>query len=314
MSMYDRVILRTVPVEARRELSKTKTTIHQIKRRLVSSVLDTESEKYTKIVSNSSVKATDGQTVLKRSDLDSYFPEKAKGDKAIYKLKTGREKLKLMNGHRRQFFANAYQENVTFRRLYDAIVGLFATQLAEDYANLAAGKSLSLAAKWLPSPGRLFDKYLFMVVPIARQFFALEGTLLTDAQAKDHHLEGLFRQQVYSRLRGKMALPEVAMSAQKWTELAYFNVPSVAMLHYKAAFVRNDFARFSAFVEGKPVKGGALTPGELVMETIRLSFAEGSLYGKLIDDLPKEKQLEVKVTEKQWQSLIEDIKSKGLST
>lgn len=245
----------------------------------------------------------------------SYFPAKARaGDKAVYRVKTDRLKVKQLGRYRYQFFTAAYQKiGSPFRRLYDRVVELYARQLLADYENLQNCQTTSLAAKWLPSPGRHFDKYLYIHVAIGRRFLELKSVdqpLAGVSLTSHRQVESAFRK-VYAALRAAMHLPEVAMSARAWADVRYYNVPSVAMLRYKAVYSRADFDRFAAYVADRPVKGGALTPGEIVAETVKLGLVNGTLYGALKTEMAKETELQLDVLDGQWKSLVTDIMGKG---
>lgn len=62
--------------------------------------------------------------------------------------------------------------------------------------------------------------------------------------------------QTLSKLRAKIKLVEQEMSKKEWSAIDYSKVPSQASLKYRKAFGRNDFERYSKFLE-KVVKGEA---------------------------------------------------------
>ena len=368
VSPYDRHILRTsVSKEQRKALAATKTTIRQIRRRLIvheeEEVSEEAAEEGDDEVAeggdegDNEAEAVEAPAREKRSRMSrqidivkapigggggeaaaaegegegsedhaqpqrlefkkraSYFPAKARaGDKAVYRVKTDRLKVKQLGRYRYQFFTAAYQKiGSPFRRLYDRVVELYAQQLLADYENLQAGQPTSLAAKWLPSPGRHFDKYLYIHVAIGRRFLELKSVdqpLAGVSLTSHRQVESAFRK-VYAALRAAMHLPEVAMSARAWADVRYYNVPSVAMLRYKAVYSRADFDRFAAYVADRPVKGGALTPGEIVAETVKLGLVNGTLYGALKTEMAKETELQLDVLDGQWKSLVTDIMGKG---
>ncbi|XP_017484682.1 PREDICTED: uncharacterized protein LOC108373323 [Rhagoletis zephyria] len=365
VSPYDRHILRaSANKEQRKALAATKTTIRQIRRRLIvhgeEEVSEEAAEEGDDEVAeggdegDNEAEAVEAPAREKRSRMSrqidivkapigggedaaegegegsedhaqpqrlefkkraSYFPAKARaGDKAVYRVKTDRLKVKQLGRYRYQFFTAAYQKiGSPFRRLYDRVVELYAQQLLADYENLQAGQPTSLAAKWLPSPGRHFDKYLYIHVAIGRRFLELKSVdqpLAGVSLTSHRQVESAFRK-VYAALRAAMHLPEVAMSARAWADVRYYNVPSVAMLRYKAVYSRADFDRFAAYVADRPVKGGALTPGEIVAETVKLGLVNGTLYGALKTEMAKETELQLDVLDGQWKSLVTDIMGKG---
>lgn len=314
VSNLDRVILRSIPKEKRQELSKIQTTIHQVKRKLVTT--HSESEAKSVIISFDTVHKNDRKDPLRFNMFESYFPEKEYFSNAFYKVKSGKEKVKLMENYRKEYFDKMYEQNNNFKRLYDWVVEKFAVQLLEDQNNVSTEKSISLAAKWLPNSNSYFDKYLFILLPIAKRFFELQtiqNEEMIDIANQNLDSKSIIRsfQTIYTKLRTRLLIPEIPISARKWNEVQYFHVPSKAMLRYRVSFVRNDFDRLTKFIESKGAKGGTLTPGEIIHDLIRCSFTGDSLFGELLEELTKEKQLEEKVLQSQWNSLVEDIKKKG---
>uniref|UniRef100_A0A453SKH1 Uncharacterized protein n=1 Tax=Aegilops tauschii subsp. strangulata TaxID=200361 RepID=A0A453SKH1_AEGTS len=93
-----------------------------------------------------------------------------------------------------------------------------------------------------------------------------------------------------------LELPEVYMSAQRWSELPYTRVASVAMRRYKLLFKKHDEERFDKYLEdveaGKAkISAGALLPHEIA----------ASAYRGEDDD----------VSELQWRRMVDDLRSKG---
>uniref|UniRef100_A0A453N228 Uncharacterized protein n=1 Tax=Aegilops tauschii subsp. strangulata TaxID=200361 RepID=A0A453N228_AEGTS len=93
-----------------------------------------------------------------------------------------------------------------------------------------------------------------------------------------------------------LELPEVYMSAQRWSELPYNRVASVAMRRYKFLFKKHDEVRFDKYLEdvedGKAkISAGALLPHEIAAPAYR---------GE--DD---------NVSELQWRRMVDDLRSKG---
>lgn len=100
-------------------------------------------------------------------------------------------------------------------------------QLRQDLKNMAAGKSISLLAKWMPSINassaktKAYGKKLCKALRISEKEY--RGNL--------------------SMLRKYLCVVEVDMSNKNWTGIKYEAVPSRANLIYNSAFLRNDEER-----------------------------------------------------------------------
>lgn len=113
-------------------------------------------------------------------------------------------------------------------------------QLAQDWANMSANKSISLLAKWMPSINASCEE-------TKRRATQLRKAL--------HMSERTYRKAL-SKLRKYLDVVEVKMSEQNWSEINYESVPSRANLIYNSAFLRNDEERRREYL-GKLEKGEA---------------------------------------------------------
>ncbi|KAL2630015.1 hypothetical protein R1flu_014701 [Riccia fluitans] len=198
----------------------------------------------------------------------------------------------------------AYTSDPKFQALYLAVAKVFANQLLEDLKALSAGKSfeITLAAKWAPSLDSSFDLRTLLCYAIACQMFPKETN--PEYQALDDHKYGYvvrerLRKEVLTPLRKALDLPEIYMSAQKWGEVNYKRVPSVAMKRYKEIFLKHDEERFNKYLEdvkaGKAkIAAGALLPHEVLKSVVEDSDPQA-----------------VEVSELQWTRMVEDLKAKG---
>ena len=136
-------------------------------------------------------------------------------------------------------------------------------QFEEDLTNLHACKAVSLLAKWIKT---------------------------ADASSKETRKLGILTAQklgypVYNfkrmvrALRRKIGVIESLMSAGRWEEIEYSEVPSRAMMVYRNAFQRHDETRYSAFID-KAVKGEekinslTLYPYDLIEKVIQYRWSE----------------------------------------
>ena len=112
---------------------------------------------------------------------------------------------------------------------------LVATQLSADSVS---DKSISLLAKWMPSVNTSSKK----TKALAHKWLKVLG--LTEREYR----------KVLSRLRARVDVTEVKMSANSWTAINYSKVASKAGLRYRTAFHKHDGSRYSSFLEAA-VKG-----------------------------------------------------------
>ena len=137
-----------------------------------------------------------------------------------------------------------YGRDPDYRFLHDRISDLFAEHLKSDLQLLNSGNvnKISLAAKWCPSIDSSFDRSTLLCESIARKIFPksdpeYEG--VEDAHYA-YRVRDRLRKQVLVPLRRALELPEVYMGANRWSELPYNRVASVAMKTYKERFIKHD--------------------------------------------------------------------------
>lgn len=146
-------------------------------------------------------------------------------------------------------------------------------QFEEDLKNLNDGKAISLLAKWIKT---------------------------ADASSKETRRLGVMTAQklgypVYNfkrivrSMRKQIGVVESLMSAGKWDEIKYPEVPSRAMMIYRKAFMKHDEARFNEFI-GKVEKGDAKINASTLFP---YDIVEKFLYGRENS----------KVLEAQWKAL-----------
>ena len=104
-------------------------------------------------------------------------------------------------------------------------------QFEEDIENMNAGKSVSLLAKWVKTADASSPQTRKMGINTALKM----GYTVYDYKRKT------------KALRKYIDVVERKMSAQKWSEIIYSNVPSRAMMNYRNAFINHDRERFEQF-------------------------------------------------------------------
>lgn len=107
------------------------------------------------------------------------------------------------------------------------IINIIRNQLAEDTHNYESNKPISLLSKWMPSENAS-----------SRQTKALARQLmkLLNMSPRQYRL-------MLSKLRSHSNVVETQMCSNKWDEIDYEKVPSLANLKYKDAFMKHDMER-----------------------------------------------------------------------
>lgn len=113
-------------------------------------------------------------------------------------------------------------------------------QFEEDLKNLNEGNAISLLAKWIKTAD-------------ASSAETRKLGILT-AQKLGYPVYNFKR--IVRSMRRKIKVVESIMSAGRWDEIQYSEVPSRAMMIYRKAFKRHDEERFDAFIN-KAVTGEA---------------------------------------------------------
>ncbi|KAF7103120.1 hypothetical protein CFC21_104148 [Triticum aestivum] len=195
-----------------------------------------------------------------------------------------------------------YYGDRAYRFLFDAVADFFAALLATDLEQLALDgkkRKIGLAAKWCPTPGSSFDRTTLLCEAIARRLFPRDSDP-EYAQLSDEHYTyqtlHRLRREVLVRLRKVLELPEVYMSAQRWSELPYTRVASVAMRRYKVLFKKHDEERFDKYLEDVEADKAKISAGALLPHEIAAAAYRGE---------------EDEVSELQWRRMVDDLRSKG---
>lgn len=113
------------------------------------------------------------------------------------------------------------------------IISIIKTQLEKDQTNLKANKPISLLGKWLPSENASSS----------------ETKRLAKVIRKSLGLTPRKYRLLLSELRRYLRVVEVQMCGNKWGEIDYEKVPSLANLIYKDAFLNHDYSRRTLYLE-----------------------------------------------------------------
>ncbi|EGR51124.1 uncharacterized protein TRIREDRAFT_75262 [Trichoderma reesei QM6a] len=224
-----------------------------------------------------------------------------------------------------------FNSDPVYRALHVTVARLFAEQLQSDLAALGhadprARKNISLCAKWAPSHGNFHDRHTSIISSIAEIMYPREslGSVVVVSSAPDVSREVYLRyareqyRKDVSALRKYLEVVERDISAQTFDKIKYDRVPSIAMRNYTKLFVQKDLDRFEEYLgkvaEGKAnISGAVLMPSTMVRsasEHIPSASILASLRPQQIIDA-KIMELEAKVVDSQWKTLVQRIKDSG---
>ena len=161
------------------------------------------------------------------------------------------------------------------------MINLIYTQLSKDIDNMMNDKPISLLAKWLPSVNASSDD--------TRRIAYKLRTKLGYKSDRDYR-------KILSSLRKYLKVVERSMSLKRYDEINYSSVPSVAMSKHYNAFSRNDYERFSSYLDdlssGKAkVNTKALYPYQVVSKLVTT--------GTVSEDV-------IKLCNNQWKSILKE--------
>ncbi|KAI4969659.1 hypothetical protein ZWY2020_000573 [Hordeum vulgare] len=195
-----------------------------------------------------------------------------------------------------------YYGDRAYRFLFDAVADFFAALLASDMKQMAPGskkRKIGLAAKWCPTPGSSFDRATLLCEAIACRLFPRDSDPEYAELSDEHYSYRVLRRlrrEVLVPIRNALELPEVYMCAQRWDELPYARVASVAMRRYKALFQKHDEERFAKYLEDVEAGKAKIAAGAVVPHEIAAAAYRGE---------------EDEVAELQWRRMVDDLRAKG---
>ncbi|MCM1221038.1 MAG: DUF2828 domain-containing protein [Lachnospiraceae bacterium] len=168
------------------------------------------------------------------------------------------------------------------------VMDLVKKQLEADVRAASKGDSISLLAKWLPSPNASSPK----TKRYAKMIFKHIGISERDYR------------KTLSRLRKKLDVVERKMSARTWDKIKYEAVPSRANLIYNAAFLRNDEERRREFLASLEKGEAKINAGTLYPHDIVSKYTDGSSWKQSIKPLDK-------TLEALWKALPDTVQGCG---
>lgn len=244
-----------------------------------------------------------------------------------YKRDWTEGRKKTINQDRHNKVVDKLQNDSVYKALHVSVARLFADQLKLDFARLASGsrqdlKAITLAAKWAPSHKAMHDQHTCIVTSIAELLYSFDE-VCPEAGPGDRTLYLKHARQRYHftipKLRKHLQIVERPITAEKFEEIKYERVPSLAMKQYTPLFAKKDFDRFDKYIEavaqGKAsISGATLLPSTLVKEVLRGGM---SMFGSprhvttniLVDK--KLQEIKIKSIGGQWSTLVQRIKDSG---
>ncbi|KAF4967110.1 hypothetical protein FZEAL_10575 [Fusarium zealandicum] len=221
----------------------------------------------------------------------------------------------------------AFNTNPVYRALHLTIARLFAEQLNKDIRTLRghdnkAKRSISLCGKWAPSHDHFHDRHTFIVSTIAEILYPRDSLCSKLSPTDDREKYLRFAREEYrkdtSALRKHLEIVERDITTRNYDNIKYDRIPSLAMSQYSKLFIENNLERFEKYIdkvaEGKAnISGATLLPSTLIrkLRAFPLDNNAPPQSAKHILAL-KTSQIEAKVLDGQWNSLVQRIKDSGI--
>ena len=213
-----------------------------------------------------------------------------------------------------------------YRALHLSVARLFADQLKTDMARLSSNskadmKRITLAAKWAPTHKGMHDQHTCIVSSIAEMLYPFdtccpEGVDPADRELYLKYARIAYQSQTLSPLRKHLSVVEREITTEKFTDIKYERVPSLAMKQYTPLFAKKDFQHFDQYIErvaaGKSkISGATLLPSTLVAAVTGSTSSSKSDRGADAMVQKKLRDIQLKSIDGQWNTLVQRIKDSG---
>lgn len=165
---------------------------------------------------------------------------------------------------------------------------LFVEKLKEDKIALDNNESVSLCAKWSPSERSFYNnEQLEIAKKIAKKLYN-----------DDERSMEKYRKEYLRPLRKKINIVEALICNNKWKEIKYEEVPSVALKRLRNAFIKHDEEGYKDYLKEvsfgrKKINTKGILPHELV---------EYYINNNKLDE----------TIEMQWKTIVENIEKEGI--
>lgn len=177
------------------------------------------------------------------------------------------------------FLGTVYENNMLER---------VADQLKKDLGNLKNNEGVSLAAKYAPTENHAFDKKFHTVSKLCK--------LLNVTKVQ-------YRKEYLVPLRSKLNIVEHYLCNNEWDKVCYSNVPSIANVMYRNAFIKHDGERYRQHCKDvtndeAKINTGVLSSYQIVEQYMTLHHTGFGIKIKEYDE----------TIEAQWNSFITRVK------
>ncbi|KAK3708110.1 hypothetical protein LTR37_011614, partial [Vermiconidia calcicola] len=233
---------------------------------------------------------------------------------------------KATNAARHDCAVKKLEEDDIYKALHLSVARLFADQLKTDLARLSSNskadmKRITLAAKWAPTHKGMHDQHTCIVSSVAEMLYPFdtccpEGVDPADRELYLRYARIAYQSQTLSPLRKHLSVVEREITAEKFTDIKYERVPSLAMKQYTPLFAKKDFEHFDQYIErvaaGKSrISGATLLPSTLVAAVTGPTSSSKSDRGADAVVQKKLRDIQLKSIDGQWNTLVQRIKDSG---
>ncbi|KAK3041334.1 hypothetical protein RJ639_002315 [Escallonia herrerae] len=190
-----------------------------------------------------------------------------------------------------------YNRDPDYRFLHDCVSDVFAELLRADMQFYNPGElyKIGLASKWCPTLDSSYEKSTLMCEGVARKVFPREEFPEYQDVEEAHYAYRIEKRSTSSAPQGAR-VAEVYICTNKWDQLPYKRVASVAMKTYKKLFYKHDKERFQEYLEKVKSGKSTIAAGALLPHQIISSLEDGT---------------GPEVAELKWKRMVEDLAKKG---
>ncbi|KAK3052901.1 hypothetical protein LTR09_005965 [Extremus antarcticus] len=216
-----------------------------------------------------------------------------------------------------------------YQALHVTVARLFADQLKMDLARLRSGskadmKRITLASKWAPTHKGFHDQHTCIVTSIAELLHSFESACPEGVDPGDRQLylkyaRIAYQSQTLSPLRKHLNVVERDITAEKFADIKYERVPSLAMKQYTPLFAKKDYEHFDKYIDHvasgkKQISGATLLPSTLVHAVHGgIGYSNTTAKKRGADAMVEKKlhDIQVRTIDAQWNTLVKRIKDSG---
>jgi len=180
------------------------------------------------------------------------------------------------------------------------LIKLIGSELERDLHKLQAeaGQNVTLVAKWIPTENGRWDRWRKepkserFIINLCRYVFSIadEHNVKSDVIKK-------LRTNFITPLRNHISLVETKLTQQKYADIEYEKVPSLAMNKYKKVFKKHDTERFENYLAAvklgtKKINAQQMLPHDLVRQYLSNVYKNEDV----VDDVIEEQWKAIKAT------------------